>query len=515
MSARQGSQSPAPKHIRDILSRANPILTDEWDGKSTKNTVSKTGSYDNVDIRSVTKWTDFTFDAIDLAYGDILNTDIRSIAEHTAYKTPDEPSNTPTVIVQENDIDTLGIVWSCSIVRGPLKAAAQTLRPRFTTGQGSRPSSSQGSRPGSSQSSQQSAPQPPNITLAPKKVSWVKKKTNKKDKGSVIMSPDWVVMDRVLCKLYDYDAQKTEKSIVYALGDSKMEQKWQSDWLSLSEADAQNQEKPRPYNSKVKAGKRSVVEERLRPLEQVATYCRYAETRYAYIVTQKELVALRVSRLPSTAVTNSNGDLITVYHAAVEYRGIPWSAMGTHGLTVNLAIWALGCMGLNDGHRGIVAPKTQARLTEWIQYQDPVKKTAYYQNVISKRIIAAEDWDHAKNSKFVTLIQSTTGQSLTGQMAKLNLGSSSQPTGSNSRPSSRDGASKSPNAQQYKDCVIKGRKYPVQFDNKLKKYTVNLGGTVGTKVIEQEGNPNTLVGSEGKSLEMWIDRVGISFVSNT
>ncbi|KAK4194624.1 hypothetical protein QBC40DRAFT_290412 [Triangularia verruculosa] len=419
MSSRQGSQSPAPKHIRDILNRANPILTDKWDGKSTKNTVSRTGSYDTVDIKSVTKWTDFTFDAIDLAYGDILDTDIRSIPGHTAYRTPDSP-DTPTVIAQESDIDTLGIVWSCSIVRGPLKAAAQTLRPRFTaTGQGSRPSSSsQGSRPGSSQSSHQIAPpQPPNITLAAKKVSWVKNKINKKDKGSVIMSPDWVVMDRVLCKTYKYDAQKTEKEIVYALGDSKMEQKWQSDWLSLSEADAQKQAKPRQYNSNLKPGKRSVADERLRPLEQVATYCRYAETRYAYIITQKELVALRVSSLPSTAVNNSNGDLITVYHAAVEYKGIPWSAMGSHGLTVNLAIWALGCMGLNDRHRGIVAPKTQARLTEWIQYQDPVKKTTYYRNVISKRIIAAAAWDHTKNAKFVTLVQSTTGQSSTSQMA--------------------------------------------------------------------------------------------------
>ncbi|KAK4106290.1 hypothetical protein N658DRAFT_482194 [Parathielavia hyrcaniae] len=37
------------------------------------------------------------------------------------------------------------------------------------------------------------------------------------------------------------------------------------------------------------------------PLKQLATYCRYGQTRYGYlIITQTELVALRVRRIPNT-----------------------------------------------------------------------------------------------------------------------------------------------------------------------------------------------------------------------
>ncbi|KAK4194625.1 hypothetical protein QBC40DRAFT_318889 [Triangularia verruculosa] len=369
----------APRYIQDILTRPNPGLTDKWNG--TINTIPRRNKYDVVDISSVTKWTDFTYDAINLAYGDILKTDINTVAELNPYRAPHSLSETPTTICEESDLRILGFLWSCNIVRGPLKAAALALRPRLTT-------AGLIHRPENSNDSQQSVPQPPTITLAPNTgvLTWATKfpaaedandsqgtegeeAGEAEDKDDLVISTDWIVFDRELFKTYHFDAEKTEKPVVYTLGVNKLAQEWQSDWLELADLDAF-----------------------LGPLQQVATYCRYVETRYAYIITQKELVALRVSALPSS----EDG----VHHAAIEYAAIPWES--SDGLTVNLAIWALGCMGLNDEYRGIDGPK--ARLTDWVRHHDPATEADCYQNVISKREIAHADWDDAKDSRFFTFV---------------------------------------------------------------------------------------------------------------
>jgi hypothetical protein len=130
-----------------------------------------------------------------------------------------------------------------------------------------------------------------------------------------------------------------------------------------------------------------VSQERKLPLEHIATYCRYAQTRYAFILTQAELVALRVRRIHSMAKNP------TKHHAAVEYISVPWHRKTK--LTVNLAIWALGRMGMNDDHREMETPDGRnrpldrmARLTWW-GYD---AKGDIYQNVISKRKIPGSEW---------------------------------------------------------------------------------------------------------------------------
>jgi hypothetical protein len=74
---------------------------------------------------------------------------------------------TPRIIQDEGDVDTLGILWTCPIVRGPIKAAAHVLR----------------ARPGIS-----SRPNPPtSATIAAKRVEWkAPGKTNTR------LKPDWV-----------------------------------------------------------------------------------------------------------------------------------------------------------------------------------------------------------------------------------------------------------------------------------------------------------------------------------
>jgi hypothetical protein len=143
----------------------------------------------------------------------------------------------------------------------------------------------------------------------------------------------------------------------------------------------------------------NVSQQRKLPLEQVATYCRYGQTRYAFILTQAELVALRVRRIHSLAKKP------TKHHAAVEYASVPWHRKTK--LTVNLAIWALGCMGMNNDHREMETPDGRntpldrmARLTWW-EYD---AKGDIYQNVISKRKIPGSEWKK-EYEKFVHLTE--------------------------------------------------------------------------------------------------------------
>ncbi|KAL2192231.1 hypothetical protein P885DRAFT_5570, partial [Corynascus similis CBS 632.67] len=178
-----------------------------------------------------------------------------------------------------------------------------------------------------------------------------------------------------------------ENSLVYAVGDSKLTQKWKSVWLTYADRNCVVNTDP-PYhrpNTPAPAYQKTkdISDERIKPLKQLATYCRYGETRYGYLITQTELVALRVRRIPGSASHN----------AAVEYRAIPWSANGPNKLTAHLAIWALGCMGMNDAHRAMEGPNNSAlshmaKLTWW--KEDKAKKT--FTNVISQRVIAADKW---------------------------------------------------------------------------------------------------------------------------
>lgn len=238
---------------------------------------------------------------------------------------------------------------------------------------------------------------------------------------------------------YPQSENPTPKPLTYVVGDSKLSQKWKPEWLPL------------PYLTRLKMEPslamktvpiRSIGVERVQPLKQVATYCRYAETRYAFILTQRELVALRIRRIPQPA--SASGDKP---FAAIEYAPVPLSA--DTDLTVNLALWTLACMGMNDEHRKMETAEggpleAMARLTWWTF--DPDHKV--YRNVISKRQIPEAQWKPHYNT-FVHLTKDK-GQSptqiflqvspalpnvsaLAGQMQAMNLGKGSQ-----SSPSTAD-----------------------------------------------------------------------------
>ena len=227
------------------------------------------------------------------------------------------------------------------------------------------------------------------------------------------------------------------KSLVYAVGDSKLAQKWKSDWLKL----ASSTKVQRDPGLSMKKPKISGVEsERVKPLNQISAYCRFAETRYAFILTQEELVALRIRRIPIPAANKEPNKR----YAAVEYAGVPLTA--ETGLTANLAIWTLACIGMNDACRAMETAGNKPmdameRLTRWTFDA----KANVYENVISKRKIPGGEWK-SEYDKIAHLAHQTDDgfsftkdflsvpklpaggvSALTQQMQALNVGKSHQP----------------------------------------------------------------------------------------
>ena len=128
--------TPGPdtgRTLLQILQRPNPTMTDYWAGKTHTNTRSETDSFDDVllddEHPSVQEWTDFTFPAIELAYGHLLSQKMRALEAN--YRDPLTPSPGQRIgdIVNETSVDAFGIDWPRQIVRAPIRAGGRLLRP--------------------------------------------------------------------------------------------------------------------------------------------------------------------------------------------------------------------------------------------------------------------------------------------------------------------------------------------------------------------------------------------------
>jgi hypothetical protein len=289
------------------------------------------------------------------------------------------------------------IPGACNIIRVPIKQAASVLRFRETVSQ-----------------NVQVTPDP---TLAPR-FQWSHPLLKRTD-----LNPDWVVSDRSIQKTY-YSAGTTdgEQDFVFAVGDSKLSQKWKSDWIQRKYAARHVDKNPaKTAKGRQHSKTHNVTAERLLPLGQLSTYCRFGETRYGFLLTQEELVAFRVRRIDGSLLPGFAGTKPCI---AMEYKSVPWAESGPGKLTVDLAIWALGCMGMNDNHRimetGNREPlESMVRLTKWTH--DKAKKV--YRNVISGREIPENTWkDMGKQVAFVKLDDDKDGLSYTSSFTQTNFG---------------------------------------------------------------------------------------------
>lgn len=106
-------------------------------------------------------------------------------------------------------------------------------------------------------------------------------------------------------------------------GDTKLARKWSSDKIPIGKVP---DEKPKANW--------------LRPLRQLSSYCMKHQCRYGYIITEEELVALRVSAAPGARRSVR----------MVEFQSVPWKNNSADGIsmTVNLALWWLHMLALGD-----------------------------------------------------------------------------------------------------------------------------------------------------------------------
>ena len=163
-------------------------------------------------------------------------------------------------------------------------------------------------------------------------------------------------------------------------GETKLSSKWnsydiQTGWLA--DLDIERSEvctKDREEKKDGEKGKKNLPEW-LKPLRQIFTYCLRCQVRYGYIITDQELVVLRLRAGPehesfsarhehrkvqgkddksSFELTAGPMVLRAKDYGILEYKAIPWQpqknllSQDTEHLTVNLALWWLHLMASQD-----------------------------------------------------------------------------------------------------------------------------------------------------------------------
>lgn len=129
----------------------------------------------------------------------------------------------------------------------------------------------------------------------------------------------------------------TEEEFNILPGDAKISRNWVSSDL--------------PKRLAVK-GSPAVSTEILWPIRQVLHYCVESQARYGYIISDKELVVLRVGLKESQNTATGLSELRHSINdeSLVEWASIPWEHDdGCKGLTVNLALWVLHLLAANNG----------------------------------------------------------------------------------------------------------------------------------------------------------------------
>ena len=172
-------------------------------------------------------------------------------------------------------------------------------------------------------------------------------------------------------------------------GDTKLSSKWSSEHVGLG-----------PVSKNVP------VPQWLNPLTQVYTYCIRANVRYGYIITDEELVVLRVRPGPQdkidSVVEPIGAEEPSLQNAAqkaersgtVEFKAIPWAdgAINTDGasekLTVNLALWWLHLMAADASEiKDHYSPLRDATWTNDIN--DPFASFSSDTSILAKKFAEA------------------------------------------------------------------------------------------------------------------------------
>jgi hypothetical protein len=140
--------------------------------------------------------------------------------------------------------------------------------------------------------------------------------------------PDWA-------GVYGYITEKGERRTNILPGDTKVSYKWKS--------------------REIETGviyKNDTIPEWLWPIMQVFTYCIRGNSRYGYIITDEEVVVMRVRGPANTQESFDSGsaveeDLGAVEYACIDYKSTQARESQGH-LTVNMALWWLHLLAAKD-----------------------------------------------------------------------------------------------------------------------------------------------------------------------
>jgi len=300
--------TPVKQTLLDYLSTPNPLINSRhsWTGSNTKSTSNGWCSYSHPPV----EWKEFNFDTLselnkDLLYQEFSEEDLPNFNQKLPYHM--------TEIRNENTLNSLLVRWNNAVVSAALAAAQSESLKKV------------GSRNGHEEE----------IFMACGCQAAIVPRFNKKKR----VIPDWagIVKDNVHEQLVDGPKTIRISHYNFLPGDTKLSSKWRSEDINKEKAE-------------VKA-----------PLNQVLTYCAEARVRYGYIITQEELVVLRItekSRSPKPAKLKPRGGPPQEkqlgkqdFKHSLEYKSVPWEQernAQSNELTVNLALWWLHLLAAQE-----------------------------------------------------------------------------------------------------------------------------------------------------------------------
>lgn len=288
--------------LLNYLRHKNPALNNQRCRPGKNTTCAKTSWKQP---RIIEPWKDFDYDSLKAIYGGALNGILqRQSGPHIHPKILKFPF---CEIYDENSLESLLVMWSQAIISGALVTAQGELNSQGIDEHIFMVKGGQAAYPGRRSS----------------------------------FRPDWAGIRRSSCL--------SKKATNILPGDTKLSVKWTSCLIE-----------PGPVELDFQAT------DWLRPLTQIYTYCCKSNARYGYIITDQELVVVRVrpgsqvgsrraidAQVSNKAPTASPADRAG-NSGILEYKAIPWdnedNELPNHprGLTVNIALWWLHMLAAED-----------------------------------------------------------------------------------------------------------------------------------------------------------------------
>ncbi|KAI0102201.1 hypothetical protein GGR51DRAFT_298340 [Nemania sp. FL0031] len=279
-------------------------------------------------------WGDMTFENLQMAFGDVLS------EETNLPKQKKKISSEKRKLCAEKSFTKVAVAWNEPVVQKALKATHKVLGKDRYGG----------------------APSVEGLQFT--------ENDGRGNVGSDLTGwhvPDWLVYNKYEGAVKMFDHQGNPKEIVRNLipGDCKPSKKWKSEWLNCSDG-----------------SNRTEAEWVLR---QVTKYMQLAKTRYSFILSDEELVPVRLSTYDRSSVADmeklqkagreniagpdysfepglsdvsgvsidrdpdgSFADGSPETGTVLEWCSIPWDNKGVKNLTINLAFWWLCVLAMQD-----------------------------------------------------------------------------------------------------------------------------------------------------------------------